>query len=65
MEYKQLEDAIRAEAATISREGRDWTASEVAQRLLRLAEDIAMIQQQRSGGIDASMGKRSGGKLEI
>lgn len=66
MEYKELEDTIRDEAAKISEEKNNWTAAEVSHKLEQIADLLAAINRGRQGGIDASMGKRSGNPpLEI
>lgn len=65
MEYEELESALRKEAQSISRESKDWAAADVARRLEEIADKLAMIRHRRQTGIDASIGKRSGGKLEI
>lgn len=65
MDLKDLEDAIRADAAKTAKENRDWNAAEVSRRLQQIADDMARIRREHQGGIDASMGKRSGLKVEI
>lgn len=65
MEYRELEDVIRADAAKTAREDRTWTAAEVSSRLQKIADEMARIRLGQQGGIDASMGKRSGLKVEI
>ncbi len=65
MDYKELEDAIRAEADAVAMEAREWQAADVATRLRRIADQLATIRRGRQSGIDASMGKRSGWKVEI
>ena len=65
MDYRELEEAIRADAAKTAKEDRTWTSSEVAGRLQKLADEMARIRLEHQGGIDASMGKRSGIKVEI
>lgn len=65
MELRDIEEAIRVEAASVDKEGRDRTASEVSQSLRRIADQLAFIRNEHEGGIDASMGKRSGWKVEI
>ncbi|MBI5871142.1 MAG: hypothetical protein HZB44_09390 [Actinobacteria bacterium] len=65
MEYKELEETIRADAAKIAGEDRAWTALEVSSQLQSIADRLARIGREKQGGIDASMGKRSGLKVEI
>lgn len=65
MEYEDLEISLRNEAQSISRGKRDWTPAEVSQKLEDIADRLADIKHRRQTGIDASMGKRSGGNLEI
>ncbi|MHB8858990.1 MAG: hypothetical protein ACYC6Z_05850 [Thermoleophilia bacterium] len=65
MEYEDLELSLRSEAQSISRGNRDWTSAEVSHKLEEIADRLADIKHRRQTGIDASMGKRSGGKLEI
>lgn len=65
MDYRELEEAIRADAAKTITEDREWTAAEVARRLQQIADELARIRLEQQGGIDASMGKRSGFKVEI
>ncbi|RJQ47086.1 MAG: hypothetical protein C4534_01815 [Gaiellales bacterium] len=64
LEYAELEKRLTAEAAAVEAAGESWNAAEVAARLRDLAEQLAAIRRQHSGGIDASMGKRSGIHLE-
>ncbi len=65
MDYKELEDSLRAEAAIVAGEKRTWRADEVSLRITQIAEQLARIRREHAGGIDASMGKRSGWKVEI
>lgn len=65
VEYKDLEEALRTEAKAVAGEKRSWTAEDVAARLEKLADQLAAIRHGHQGGIDASMGKRSGWKVEI
>jgi hypothetical protein len=65
MQYEQLERALRKEAATISQKGAAWSAAEVSRKLEQIADQLAGIRHQHQTGIDASMGKRSGGKIDI
>ncbi|MHB9112916.1 MAG: hypothetical protein ACYC4D_09895 [Thermoleophilia bacterium] len=65
MDLRELEEAIRADAAKTAKEDRDWNAGEVSRRLQQIADDLARIRREHQGGIDASMGKRSGLKVEI
>jgi len=68
MNHKELEDAIRSDAAKIADENRAWRSADVSSRLIEIADDLARITREQQGGIDASMGKRSGNsglKVEI
>ncbi|MDO8735888.1 MAG: hypothetical protein Q7K29_02240 [Thermoleophilia bacterium] len=65
MDYQELEEAIRADAAKTAKEDRKWTAVDVSRRLEQIADEMAKIRLEHQGGIDASMGKRSGIKVEI
>lgn len=65
MDLREIEERIRAEAASVNKEGHDLTAAEVSQSLQRIADQLAFIRNEHKGGIDASMGKRSGWKVEI
>lgn len=60
MEYRELEETIRSDAAKTAKEDRVWTAAEVSCRLQEIADELTMIRRGHQGGIDASMGKRSG-----
>lgn len=64
-EYNNLENALRQEAAAVSGESRTWTASEVSLRLTEIADVLRSIGDKNQGGINASMGKRSGWKVDI
>ena len=64
MEYTELENRIRAEAEAVDREEREWPASEVAGKLRQIADLLERIRHQHQTGIDASLGKRSGRKLD-
>lgn len=64
MEYTELENRIRAEAEAADREEKEWPASEVAEKLRRIADLLERIRHQHQTGINASMGKRSGSKLD-
>ena len=65
MEYEELENALREEARSLLKEDRILPAADVARRLEEIADELASIRHRRQTGIDASIGKRSGGKLEI
>jgi len=65
MDYKHLEDSLRAQVEAIAHDGREWSAEEVAHRLTVIADQLAAIRQKQQEGIDASMGKRSGWKVDI
>ena len=65
MELRKLEDTIRADARKIVAEGREWPAVDVSSLLQQIADQLAVIRREQKGGIDASMGKRSGLKVEI
>jgi len=66
MDYRELEEAIRVDAAKTATEDREWTAVDVSRRLQQIADQLAGIRLEHQGGIDASMGKRSGSnKVEI
>lgn len=65
MDLKDLEDAIRADAAKTAQENRMWNAEEISHRLQKIADELARIRREHQGGIDASMGKRSGLKVDI
>lgn len=65
MDLREVEAAIRVEAASVAKEGRDRTATEVSRSLQHIADQLAFIRNEHEGGIDASMGKRSGWKVEI
>lgn len=65
MDYRQLEEAIRADAAKTAADEREWTAAAVSRCLQQIADELARIRHEQQGGIDASMGKRSGFKIEI
>jgi hypothetical protein len=65
LDLKELEDSIRTDAANIARENGDWNAESVSRRLQQIADDLARMRRDHEGGIDASMGKRSGLKVEI
>ncbi len=66
MEYRELEDAIRSEARSLAGDDREWTSKQVSERLEKIADQLEAIRREGQGGIDASMGKRSGGwKVEI
>lgn len=65
MELREIEENIRAEAASLASGNRELTDEEISERLLRIADQIAFIRNEHGGGIDASMGKRSGLKVDI
>lgn len=65
MEYKNLEDDLRAQSESIARQDSDWTAEEVARKLNEIADLLARIRHQHQTGINASMGKRSGSKQDV
>ena len=65
MDYMELEQALKAEASEIAREDRQWKAADVSRRLSQIADELARIRREHPAGIDASMGKRSGWKVEI
>lgn len=64
-EYRDLERAIRSEAQRIAAKGEPLSAQEAARRLYEIANEITGIRQAHETGIDASMGKRSGWKVDI
>ena len=64
-EYSDLENTLRTEAEAVSDEGRDWTASEVSRRLTEIADVLKNLGHTNQGGINASMGKRSGWNADI
>lgn len=64
MDLRELEETIRAEAATVARNEQDWTNADISRRLLEIADQLAAIRLEHAGGINASMGKRSGLKAE-
>lgn len=64
-EYSDLENALRQEALSVSGEDRTWTSSEVSLRLTEIADVIKSIGNSGQSGINASMGKRSGWKVDI
>lgn len=66
MEYRKLEETIRADAAKTATENRTWSAVEVSQLLQQIADELTRIRREHHSGIDASMGKRSGlNKVDI
>ncbi|MHB1325396.1 MAG: hypothetical protein ACYDGS_02575 [Thermoleophilia bacterium] len=65
MDLREIEERVRAEAASVAKAGRDRTATEVSRNLQHIADQLAFIRNEHEGGIDASMGKRSGWKVEI
>lgn len=60
IDYHQLEIDIREEATAVAAAGQDWDAAGVSRRLMAIADQMATIRKQHAGGVDASMGKRSG-----
>lgn len=60
LDYHQLEMDLRNEATVVAAAGQNWNATEVSQRLMAIADQMAAIRRQHAGGVDASMGKRSG-----
>lgn len=64
MDLRELEETIRAEAATVARKEQDWTNADISRRLLEIADQLAAIRLEHASGINASMGKRSGLKAE-
>lgn len=60
LEYQSLMMRLRDEAEAVAASDRDWPAADVADKLLEIADELALIRKQHAGGIDASMGKRSG-----
>ncbi|MBK5225843.1 MAG: hypothetical protein JJD96_04615 [Thermoleophilia bacterium] len=64
MDLRELEETIRTEAATVARKEQDWTNADISRRLLEIADQLAAIRLEHAGGINASMGKRSGLKAE-
>lgn len=64
LEYQDLERQLRADADALEEGGADQAAADVASRLREIADRLALIRKQHAGGIDASMGKRSGLHLE-
>ncbi|MFA5801391.1 MAG: hypothetical protein WC911_02835 [Thermoleophilia bacterium] len=64
-EYSDLENALRQEAMSVSGEDRTWTSLEVSQKLAEIADVLKSIGSTGQGGINASMGKRSGWKVDI
>lgn len=64
MEYRDLEERLKGEADAVADEGREWTASQVAAKLNQIAGILEKIRHQHQTGIDASLGKRSGRKLD-
>jgi len=64
MDLRELEETIRAEAATVARKEQVWTNADISRRLLEIADQLAAIRLEHAGGINASMGKRSGLKAE-
>lgn len=59
-EFQELEEALREEAKAIAEAGDDWRAEQVARRLMEIADQLTRMRHRHQGGIDASMGKRSG-----
>ncbi|MFA6001142.1 MAG: hypothetical protein WC828_03400 [Thermoleophilia bacterium] len=64
-EFSELESALRKEALAVSDEGRTWTASEVSRRLTEIADALKNAGHTNKSVINASMGKRSGWKVDI
>lgn len=65
MEYQDLEISLRQEAEEIAADAQEWPAESVARRLTEIADLLERIRRQHQGGINATMGKRSGRSLEI
>jgi len=65
MDYRELEEALRADAAKIAGEKSKWKAADVSKRLEQIADELAAIRLEHQGGIDASMGKRSGSGIKV
>lgn len=65
MEYKDVEIALRSEAEAVAEKGDEWPAERVARRLEEIADLLTRIRRQHQGGVNASMGKRSGRTIEI
>ncbi|MFA5808900.1 MAG: hypothetical protein WC935_01005 [Thermoleophilia bacterium] len=64
-DYKELEEALREEVLALNGENRTWTTTEVSRRLTEIADALESIRQAPQEGIDASIGKRSGWKIDI
>lgn len=65
MEYRDLEISLRQEAEEVAGASESWPAERVSQRLVEIADLLERIRHQHQGGINATMGKRSGRSLEI
>lgn len=66
IEFQELEESLRAEADNVAASGESWSAERASDRLREIADLLTRIRNQHQGGIDASMGKRSGNPpLEI
>ncbi|MCL6106464.1 MAG: hypothetical protein M1309_03825 [Actinobacteria bacterium] len=63
-DYRELELALRKEAAEAKAAGEAWPADEVSRRLAEVADALAAIRRRPETGINASMGKRSGSAQE-
>jgi hypothetical protein len=65
MDYRDLEQSLRSEAAAVESAAEGWTAERVASRLREIADAINHLRREPAGGVDASMGKRSGRTIDI
>lgn len=65
MDYRDLEQSLLGEADAVESRGEGWSAKQVAGRLREIAEAINQLRREQAGGVDASMGKRSGRTIEI
>ena len=65
MEYRELESALRQEAEKVEAAGQSWPAERVAEKLTEIADQLTRIRNQHQGGVNASMGKRSGWSFDI
>lgn len=65
MDYQDIEITLRTEAKAIAAQGGEWPARDVAKRLQEIADLLTKIRNEHQGVINASMGKRSGTKIDM